>query len=113
MNWRRLWLWLVLLVVAVLLLWLDRLERQTAARSRPAASPTAPAAKPAEPIDLTQHDGQAIDFSSGRPVVKDTPADRAAVAQAVKEMDEAAKDVTFQPTKPTVAEQPPAVPPRK
>jgi hypothetical protein len=113
MNWRRLWLWLVLLVAAVLLLWLDRLERQTAARSRPAASPTAPAAKPAEPIDLTRHDGQAIDFSSGRPVVKDTPADRAAVARAVKEMDEAAKDVTFQPTKPTVAEQPPAAPPKK
>jgi hypothetical protein len=105
MNWRRLWLWLVLLVAAALLFWLDRLERQTVARSRPAP---APVARPAEPIDLAKHDGAAIDFSSGRPVVKNTPADRAAVARAVKEMEAAAKDVTFQPTKPTVADQPPA-----
>jgi hypothetical protein len=108
MNWRRLWLWLVLLVAVALLFWLDRLEHQTVARSRPGAAPIAPAAKPAEPIDLAKHDGAAIDFSSGRPVVKNTPADRAAVARAVKEMAAAAKDVTFQPTKPTVVDQPPA-----
>ncbi len=110
MNWRRLWLWLVLLVATVLLLWLDRLERQTVARSRPVP---APAARRAEPIDLTQHDGAAIDFSSGRPVVKNTPADRAAVDRAVKEMEAAAKEVTFAPTKPAGAEKPPAEKPGK
>jgi hypothetical protein len=107
MNWRRLWLWLVLLVAAGLLLWLDRLERQTVARSRPAVAPAA------KPIDLTKHDGAAIDFSSGRPVVKDTPADRAAVAQAVKEMDEATKDVTFEPAPPKTPDKPPATPPKQ
>lgn len=43
-------------------------------------------------------DGKTIDFSSGQPVVKDSPADRAAMEKALKEMDEAAKDVTFPAT---------------
>ena len=61
------------------------------------------------PVDLTQHDGQTIDFSSGKPVVKDGPEDRAAVEKATREMTEAAKDVTFvAPGK--KAEPPPAQP---
>lgn len=40
-------------------------------------------------------DGRTIDFSSGAPVVTQTAADKAEMDQAVKEMDAAAKDVTF------------------
>ena len=81
-----------------------RLKRQTGPGSAPPS-----AARPA-PVDLTQHDGQTIDFSSGRPVVKDTPADQAALAQALQEMDRAAKDVTFAPAPASTADQKPAPP---
>ena len=67
---------------------------------------------PAAPVDLTQHDGQTIDFSSGRPVVKDSPADQAALDRAAKEMAEAVKGVTFgPPAKPVPPPDP--VPPKK
>ncbi len=52
---------------------------------------------PAAPVDLTQHDNQTIDLSSGRPVVKDSAEDRAALEQAKKDMAEAVKGVTFGP----------------
>jgi hypothetical protein len=45
-------------------------------------------------------DGETIDFSGGSPVVSQTAADKAAMDKAEKEMDAAAKDVTFQPTPP-------------
>ncbi len=107
MNRRRLGPWLLVLAVVVMWFCLRGLKRQTVAGPGPAVSRPAPAAKP---IDLTKHDGAAIDFSSGWPVVKDTPADRAAVAQAVKEMDEATKDVTFEPAPPKTPDKPPAPP---
>lgn len=50
-------------------------------------------------------DGKTIDFSSGKPVVKDSAEDRKAIDAAVKEMDEASKGITFGPsssTKPAV-----------
>jgi hypothetical protein len=56
-----------------------------------------PAPAPAAPVDLAKHDGQTIDFSSGQPVVKNAAADQAAIAKAVKEMEAAAKSVTFGP----------------
>jgi hypothetical protein len=40
-------------------------------------------------------DGKTIDFSGGSPAVTDSPADKAAVAAAVKDMDAAARDVSF------------------
>jgi hypothetical protein len=40
-------------------------------------------------------DGKTIDFSSGTPTVRDSPADQAVIDAAVKEMDEATKSVTF------------------
>jgi len=99
MNWRRLWPWLLVLVAAGMWFGWRALQRQSAPPGPGVARPSSatPAAKSAEPIDLVKHDGAAIDFSSGRPVIKNSPADRAAVAQAVHSMDEAAKDVTFQP----------------
>jgi hypothetical protein len=65
-------------------------------------------AKPPPPVDLTKHDGKTIDFSSGKPVVKDTPEDRAALEKAQKEMAEATKGVTFQA--PNKKPEPPPAP---
>ena len=53
----------------------------------------------AQPVDLTQHDGQTIDFSSGKPVVKDSPEDKAALEAAAKDLAAASNSVTFEPVK--------------
>ena len=45
-------------------------------------------------------DGKTIDFSSGKPVIKDDATEKKIIADAVSEMDTAAKDVTFPPAKP-------------
>jgi hypothetical protein len=52
-------------------------------------------ARPA-PAAVPIVDGKTIDFSSGKPVVRDGAADQAVIDAAVKEMDEATKSVTFQ-----------------
>jgi uncharacterized iron-regulated membrane protein len=64
--------------------------------------PLAPAstAAPAAPVDLAAHDRQVIDFSSGKPVVQDTPEDRAALQAGLKDIADATRDVTFEPPKP-------------
>jgi len=64
------------------------------------------------PVDLAKHDGQTIDFSSGRPVVKDSAADQAAIEQATREMAEAVKGVTFGPPA-KKAPPPEPIPPKK
>lgn len=56
-------------------------------------------ADPAPSVDLAQHDGQTIDFSTGKPVVKDTPADQAALQQGLREIEAATKDVIFEAPK--------------
>lgn len=69
----------------------------------PAVAPVA--LPPPVPVKETViQDGKTIDFSSGQPRVQDTPADRAALERAKREMDEAAKDVTFAPAKPASPE---------
>jgi hypothetical protein len=75
--------------------------------TKPAPSAAAPAASASDPMvtvragrhgePVTVPDGQTIDMSSGRPVVVDDPRSRAALAQGVKEMAEAAATVTFTP----------------
>ncbi len=45
--------------------------------------------------EVAIQDGKTIDFSSGKPVVKDSAKEKASIDKAVKEMDEAAKGVTF------------------
>jgi len=47
---------------------------------------------------LAIQDGKTIDFSSGKPIVKDSAKEKAIIANAVKEMEEATKNVTFAPT---------------
>jgi len=117
MIWRRLWPWLLVLGVALWFGW-RTLRRQTAAVAAPVAASRPAPAKTAAPVDLLQHDGAAIDFSSGRPVVRNSPADRAAVAREVQAMDAATKDVTFEPvttpvTQTQIAPPPPPAPPAK
>jgi hypothetical protein len=96
----------LLLAMVGYVLWyvIDRRARMRAtppAAAQPAGRisagpPAGPGPVPA-PVDLTQHDGQTVDFSTGRPVVKDSAEDRAAIARAKQEMDEAVKGVTFGP----------------
>ncbi len=62
----------------------------------PTPAPVIPAAAKSVP-EVPIQDGKTIDFSSGVPVVKDDPNEKAAIDRAVKAMDDAAKDVTFGP----------------
>lgn len=97
---------LVLLVgVMAFVLWYVR-QRRAELRARPAAEKavgplvSAPATAPApEPLDLTKHEAKTIDFSGGKPVVKDTPEDRAALQAGLKDIEEATRDVTFKAEK--------------
>lgn len=57
-----------------------------------------PRAQPPAPVAI--QDGKTIDFSSGKPVVKDSAKEKAIIDAAVKEMEEASKTVTFAPTAP-------------
>ncbi len=68
-----------------------------------ATSPQAPVAlsqPPPAPVknEIAIEDGKTIDFSPGIAVVKDEADEKAALARALKEMDEATKNVTFGPT---------------
>lgn len=60
--------------------------------------PTLPISLPAATKDTPVTpivDGAAIDFSTGKPVVGTSDADKASMDAAVKQIDEAAKSVTF------------------
>jgi hypothetical protein len=61
-------------------------------------------------------DGKTIDMSSGRAVVKDDARSRTAIAQGVKEMEDAANSVKFGPRPAAPAEkkkaEPPPAPPK-
>jgi hypothetical protein len=80
------------------------------AKNRAAPPAAARSLSPAPPVDLTKHDGQTVDFSTGQPVVKNNPQDQAAIDAAVKDMSEATKGVTFKaqpkPAPPAPAAQP-------
>ena len=106
MRRRGVLLGLGLLALVVMLVCLARLKRQTAP-APPARAAAAPARTPPA-VDLARHDGQTIDFSSGRPVVKTAPADQAALDRALQDMADATRDVTFAPTAGTTAAPPPA-----
>ena len=55
--------------------------------------------------EIAIQDGKTIDFSSGKPVVKDTAKEKALIEKAAKEMAEAAKGVTFTSAAPTAAKK--------
>jgi maltose-binding protein MalE len=60
--------------------------------------------------EVAIQDGKAIDFSSGKPVIKDSAKEQAAIAKAVKEMEEAAQGVTFSASQPQPTSQKKAEP---
>lgn len=103
---------LVLLIGAMaFVLWYvrDRKARQAAEPpdSPKIVGPVAPSsgAEPkAEPVNLAETDGKTVDFSSGKPVVKQSDEDKAAIAAAKKDMDAALAETSFGPAPKT---QPP------
>jgi hypothetical protein len=92
--------WLLVAVAAGVALgyWFNRPAVPSASPAPREAKAKAIPPTPAEPVAI--QDRKTIDFSSGRPVVKDSAQDRAIIDAAVKEMDEAAKNVRFDPTTP-------------
>lgn len=100
------------------------IQRKAAMRAAPAPAartvgPAAPGpvrpapATPAGQPPLTElggpNEGKTIDFSRGQPVVKDDPADRAALEAGLVEIKAATADVVFEAPKPAPA---PATPPK-
>jgi hypothetical protein len=81
-------------------------ERHLAPEPPPAGTQTV--LPPNEPVVLgtSETERKTIDFSSGQPVVKDSPEDQAALEAALKDIAEASKGVTFEPAPKT----PPAEP---
>lgn len=106
---------LALLVGAMgFVLWyvIDRRAKNRAAPP-PATRNLAPEPPPAgtatvlpagEPVVLgtAETERKTIDFSSGQPVVKDSPEDQAALEAALKDIAEASKGVTFEPAPKTM-----------
>jgi hypothetical protein len=88
-------------LMAIGTLWyvIDRRAKNRA--ERPAATGPAAPLPSAGPVALgtPETERKTIDFSSGQPVVKDSPEDKAALEAAVRDIDAAAKDVTFEPAK--------------
>jgi hypothetical protein len=72
-------------------------------RFRPAGIQPVAAGKNSPTVEI--QDGKTIDFSSGKPVLKDSPQEKAIIDAAVKEMDDAAKNVTFAPSAPPAPTQ--------
>jgi len=65
------------------------------AASPTATTPTAISSAPKTTVAI--QDGKTLDFSSGKPVLKDSADEKAIIEQSVKEMNEAAASVTFGP----------------
>ena len=80
----------------------NRAERPAASRAlAPEAPATGPSVPSASPVALGTKDTErkTIDFSSGQPVVKDSPEDRAALEAGVRDIEAAQKEVTFEAAK--------------
>ena len=78
--------------------------------SLPSANP--PVASSAPVATVAIQDGKTLDFSTGKPVLKDSAEEKAIIEQSVKEMNEAAASVTFgpRPTAPAADTKKPAPP---
>ncbi|MDB6113325.1 MAG: hypothetical protein JWQ83_2041 [Lacunisphaera sp.] len=100
--------WLLVAVLAGVFGWVAW-QRLHPAPAAPVVAKPGPAA---EPVVLGgANERKTIDFSSGKPVVKDTAADRAAIDAALKDMAEATKNVTFD--RPGKKAEPMPAPPKK
>ncbi len=63
--------------------------------------------------EVAIQDGKTVDFSSGKPVVKDDAQEKAKIDRSVSEMDAAAKDVTFTAGSPSQPNAPATAPVNK
>lgn len=101
----------LLLGVMAFVLWFVA-QRRAERRAAPTPAPRVlgPVLQPPPSVDLRQLDGRTVDFSSGRPVVRDTAEDRAALAAGRRELEAAQQEVTFEAPRPT---PPPPPPPPK
>lgn len=68
----------------------------------PAPTAVAAAQPPAKP-EVKIEENQTIDFSGGEAVTKNSAEEKAIIAKAVKEMDDAVKNITFGPIGPASA----------
>lgn len=89
---KELWVFVVLLGLAAAAMFFMLRPRPMAQSVPPPPMAKAPAVVPIQ-------DRKTIDFSSGKPVVKDDAEEHAAIAKAEKEMAAAAQGVTFGPKK--------------
>ncbi len=67
------------------------------ARVSAAATPASEPRRPLAPGVVAIQDQKTLDFSSGKAVVKDDAAEKAAIEAALKEIEEATQGVTFGP----------------
>ena len=91
-------LFALLIAAMIFVLWYV-IDRRAKNRAAPpvAARTLAPEPPPAQPVALGgENERKTIDFSTGQPVVKDSPEDKAVIDAALKEMAEATKEVTFE-----------------
>lgn len=104
---------LVIMVVGVLWYVIDRRAKQHAATANTAqvTAPVPVVMGKSGPVEIP--DGKTLDFSSGEAVVKDTPEDQAALAKVLREMEEAARTVTFDALPAPKKDPPDKVPPDK
>lgn len=85
---------LLLVAAAMIALGMWNISRRGTRRVVPPAGATA---VDASKVEVPIKNGATIDFSSGKPVVKDTPAEKTKIDRSVTEMTKATSDVTFPP----------------
>lgn len=88
--------------LAVFVLWFvgQRRAENRARAKDPAARRDLGPIRAGTNVDLRDADQKTINFSSGQPVVQDSPADRAALEQGLKDIEEARQNVTFEKSAP-------------
>ncbi len=89
-------------------------RRKSEQRARPSAPRVVGPVIDSPKIDLTKIDGQTLDLSSGRPVVRDSAEDRAAIEKALHDIEAATRGVQFGPDDggPNKKAEPAAPPPK-
>jgi hypothetical protein len=91
---KKILLWLLALTLAIIVGYRFLLPR-----------PQPPPASARTTVEI--RDRATLDFSTGQPVVRDDAAEKALIDAVVTEMNEAAKNITFEPLPPPKIEIPP------
>lgn len=88
---------LMVVLVGLALIFSGRKRAVAPARDSAASPATPPTTSTTQKTTVAIQDGKTLDFSSGKPVLKDSADEKAIIEQSVKEMNEAAASVTFGP----------------